>query len=57
MMTKVSPKWGLPEQISLFFFFFLILMEVYLISSAVLISGVQQSDSVIHMHVLFHSLA
>ena len=35
----------------IFFFNFLFYIEVYLINKVVIVSGVQQSDSVIHIHV------
>ena len=35
----------------MFFFNFLIYTEVYLINNSVMVLGVQQSDSVIHIHV------
>ena len=44
----------LGRQGSLFYFIFLI--EVEFIFNVVLVSGVQQSDSVIHICILFHIL-
>ena len=49
----------LPISIFFFFFYFLFLIEVYLMNSVTLVSGIQPNDSVtrIHISVLFHMLS
>ena len=47
--------WGCEKEIILFFLF-LIFIEVLLIYSVVLISGVEQSGSVTHIYIFFQIL-